>query len=126
VPPGDMESALLMHPLIDQVLVVGEGRSCLAALIVVNPDAWFGVARELGLDPYDDAGLDDDRLRKTMLTDIKVLLRGFPGYAKIRRVRLLRDGWTLENGLMTPTLKLKRASILEAFSDEVEAMYGGD
>jgi long-chain acyl-CoA synthetase len=126
VPPGDMESAMLLHPLIDQVLVVGEGRPCLAALIVINPDAWFGVARELGLDPYGDTSLEDDRLSKKMLTDIRALLHGFPGYAKIRRVRLLRDGWTVENGLMTPTLKLKRASILEALSDEVQAMYGGD
>ncbi len=123
VPPADMESAILLDPLIDQVLVVGEGRSCLAALAVVNPDAWFGVAKELGLDPYDDASLQNERLHKKVLAGIQDRLRGFPGYAKVRRVRLLRDAWTVENGLMTPTLKLKRARILEELAGEVEAMY---
>lgn len=126
VPPADMESAILLEPLIDQVLVVGEGRSCLAALAVVNPDTWFGVAKDLGLDPYDEASLHNERLEKKVLAGIQDQLHGFPGYAKVRRVRLLRDGWTVENGLMTPTLKLKRARILDELANDIEAMYGED
>jgi len=123
VPPADMESAILLDPLIDQVVVVGEGRACLAALAVVNPDAWFGVANELGLDPYDVGSLRNERLLKKVLADVQERLHDFPGYAKIRRLRLLRDPWTVENGLMTPTLKLKRAQILEKFHETVEEMY---
>ena len=49
----------------------------------------------------------------------------FPGYAKIRRVALLQEPWNVENGLLTPTLKLKRAKVLEKYVREVERLYAG-
>jgi long-chain acyl-CoA synthetase len=56
---------------------------------------------------------------------IKQHLSGFPGYAKVRRVILVREPWTVDNGLMTPTLKVKRALVLAKFAGRIEALYGG-
>ncbi len=124
VPPCDMESALCLDPLIDQALVVGEGRAYLSALLVLNAEHWFGVAKEFGLDPYQSESLNDERLEVKVISRLRHQLRAFPGYAKIRRVALFLEPWSVENGLQTPTLKLKRAAVLERFADDVERLYG--
>ncbi len=48
----------------------------------------------------------------------RLALRDFPGYAKIRRLGLLLEPWTVDNGLLTPTLKVKRAKVLEKMQAE--------
>jgi len=123
VPPADMEAAICMDPLFDQALVLGEGRPCLAALLVLNSDLWFGFARELGLDPFRRDSLEDERLLKKVLARVQQQLHDFPGYAKIRRVALSLEPWTVDNGLLTPTLKVKRAKVLEQFSDQAQALF---
>lgn len=123
VPPGDMESAICLDPLIDQALVVGEGRAYLGALLVLNPDHWFGLARQLGLDPFDPASLDDEHLHARLLKRVRQQLHAFPGWAKIRRLALFLEPWTVDNGLQTPTLKLKRGVVLERFREAVEGLY---
>ncbi len=50
-------------------------------------------------------------------------LHDFPGYAKIRRVSLSLQPWTIEDGFMTPTLKIKRPKVIEAHQAEIDAMY---
>ncbi|MEW8680734.1 MAG: hypothetical protein AB2536_02410 [Candidatus Thiodiazotropha endolucinida] len=52
-------------------------------------------------------------------------LDNFPGYAKIIRVTVLGEPWSVENGLITPTLKLKRKNILERYAKEYDEMYIG-
>ncbi len=123
VPPADMEMALGLDPLIEQVMVVGEGRPFLTALIVVNPEEWTALAPELGLDPASDADLQSDKARNAVLRRIRDALKDFPGYAKIRRVALSREPWDIDNGLITPTLKLKRPKVLERFAPALGAMY---
>ncbi len=123
VPPADMEAAICMDPLFDQALVLGEGRAWLAALLVLNSDLWFGFARESGLDPFQRESLEDERLQKKVLARVRRQLHDFPGYAKIRRAALTLEPWTVENGLLTPTLKVKRATVLQQFADRVEALF---
>jgi len=123
LPPGDMESAICLDALFEQALVVGEGKPYLAALIVLSSDLWFGFAKEQGLDPFARGSLQDSHLQKKVLARIQKQLHDFPGYARIRRVALMLEPWTVENGLLTPTLKVKRARVLEQFSEQVEGLY---
>lgn len=123
VPPADMESAIAMDPLFEQAVVVGEGRSYLSALLVLNADLWFGLAQDLGLDPFDRKSLEDDRLHNHVIARLAKLLRGFPGYTKIRRVVLSFDPWTVDNGLLTPTFKVKRKEVLARYAEQVERLY---
>jgi long-chain acyl-CoA synthetase len=124
IPPSDMEMAICLDPVIEQVMVVGEGKPYLGALVVLNPDLWSGLAEEYGLDPSQTASLGDERLQNALLKRIRMALKDFPGYAKIRRVSLLLEPWTIENGLMTPTMKIKRQKVLVHCGNEVEALYG--
>ncbi len=125
VPPADMEMAIALDPLFEQVMVVGEGQPYLTALLVLNPDLWPGLAGELGLDPHAPESLADDALLREVLRHVRSALADFPGFAKIRRVRVLLEPWTIDNGLITPTLKVKRSQVLARYSDDVDGLYRG-
>lgn len=123
VPPADMEMAIALDPLFDQIMVVGEGRPYLAALAVLEPAQWSKLAYQLGLDPSDPGAIRDERVAVEALGRIKKALKDFPGYAKIRRLALVAEPWTIDNGLMTPTLKVKRKRVLERYANELALLY---
>jgi long-chain acyl-CoA synthetase len=125
IPPGDMESAIALDPLFEQVMVIGEGRPYLTALLVLDGDHWAALAQELDLDPQDPQSLSDGKVRSAVLRRIKVALKDFPGYAKIRQAHLSLKHWSVEDGLITPTMKLKRPKVLKYNAEAIERMYGG-
>ena len=123
VPPSEMESAILLDPLFEQVMLVGEGKPYLAALTVLNEDHWQSFAASLDIDPAEPAALSDPRVLKALTRRVASHLKHFPGYAQIRRLHPDLTPWTVDNGLLTPTLKIKRGLILEHYRPAVEAMY---
>lgn len=123
VPPGDMEMAIGLDPLFEQVMVIGEGRSFLTALVVLEPTAWASLAASLGVDAQAPGSLEDGRVVKRLLERIRSCLVDFPGYAKVRRVSPHLAPWTVDNGLITPTLKVRRKAVLERYRDAVDGMY---
>ncbi|HDK03051.1 MAG TPA: long-chain fatty acid--CoA ligase, partial [Gammaproteobacteria bacterium] len=125
VSPADMELAVSLDPLFDQVMVFGEGRPYLCALAVLNVDVWRVLAEESGLDPEDPASLRSEAARTAVLERIARRLASFPGHAQVRRVALLPEPWTIEADLITPTMKLRREQILEHHADRVAALYEG-
>jgi long-chain acyl-CoA synthetase len=104
-------------------MVVGEGKPYLSAMVVLNLDLWPELAEEYGLDPAQATSLQDGQLQAEMLRRIKSALRDFPGYAKIRRVALLLEPWTVDNDLLTPTLKVKRQQVLAHHAATLESLY---
>ena len=120
IPPADMESAIGMDDMIEQVLVVGEGRSYLTALVVINEAYWSVYAPGK---PYTNEALNSEDVVRDVLSRIRKGLKDFPGYAKIRKATLLAEPWTLEDGLLTPTLKTKKPKVLERYAAEVDKMY---
>jgi long-chain acyl-CoA synthetase len=64
-------------------------------------------------------------MENIVLARIAHQLHRFPGYAHIRRVTLSLEPWTIENGLLTPTMKVKRAKVMDAFNAEIDRMYAG-
>jgi long-chain acyl-CoA synthetase len=122
VPPVDMELAIQLDPLLEQAVVVGEGKAFLAAVVSLNMREWVELAKANGL-PADPNGEGRERAEKFVLARIAERIKGFPGYAQIRKVVLVTEKWTVDNGLLTATLKIKRAPILERYKDGIEAMY---
>jgi len=112
VPPADMELAISMDPLIEQVMVIGEGRPFLAALLVLDRE-------EQQKSGTDNLGQD------VLCQRISRQLTSFPGYAQIRRVAVIEGPWTVDNEMITPTLKLRRNRILECYRSEIDALYEG-
>jgi long-chain acyl-CoA synthetase len=123
VPPTDMESAILLDPLFEQVMVVGEGKPYLAALMVLNEEHWQAFAAGLNVDPRQPSSLRDPRVMKALTHRVARHLRHFPGYAQIRRLHPELRPWTVDDGLLTPTMKVKRNQVLDRYRAAVEAMY---
>lgn len=125
VPPGDMEQAILRDPLFEQVLVVGEGRPYLVALVVVDPAQWRVLVSQLGLDADTPGILENEQAMAAVTDRISRQLHDFPGYAQIRRVAVMGEPWSVENGLLTPTMKLRRQQVLKHFAEVVSQLYEG-
>lgn len=123
IPPADMEDAIKLDPLFENVVIVGEAKAYLAALVVLNSECWFKLAKDHKLDPFDPAVLQDPALHKTLLQRIATALHNFPGYAKVRRIAPILEPWTVENGLLTPTLKTKRQLVVQQFAEQIEMLY---
>jgi len=100
LPPADLEAAILRDPAFEQVLLVGEGRPKLGLLCVSK--------------------LSDEA---ALCARANAQLRDFPGYARICHLVRVAQPWTQENGLLTPTLKLKRHEILRRHAADIERMY---
>ncbi len=124
IPPVDMELAIQLDPLFEQVLVYGEAKPYLAAIVVLNDDEWGRVAQEAGLDPKTD-GDGREKAEKFLTQRISKQIKQFPGYAAVRKVAVAREKWTIDNGLMTPTLKLKRNVIFQKYAPAIDDMYKG-
>jgi long-chain acyl-CoA synthetase len=123
IAPADLEMAITSDPSFAQAMVVGEGMPHLAALIVLEPEAWRETATKLELDAADPASLKAAALLQTVRDKIRKLLRSFPSHARVRETWLTLEPWTIENGLLTPTLKIKRAAIGERYAREIGELY---
>ncbi len=100
VPPGDVEAAILRDPVFEQVMLIGEGRPKLGLVAV--------------------SALDDP---EQLVERANAQLEDFPGYARIVGVIRSADPWTVENGMLTPTLKIKRPVVEKQFASRIEALY---
>ncbi len=123
VPPADMEMTICMDPLIDQAMVIGDSRPYLAALMVLNPEQMELVCRQLGVEPCDAKACSSARVTQFVLERVAKQISSFPGYAKIRKIHCTLTPWTIEDGLITPTLKVKRDKVYERFESAIEALY---
>jgi long-chain acyl-CoA synthetase len=125
VPPVDMEAAILRDPLFEQVMVLGEGKPFLSVFVVLNKDQWIKTATASGLDPHSERVMYGEQAEKIVLERVQLQIKSFPGYAQVYRVAILKQPWTIENGLLTPTMKLKRAKVIETHKKELEQLYEG-
>jgi len=125
VSPADLEAAILRDPLFEQVIVVGEGQPYLSAIAVVNREIWDSSAAARGQFIEWPETLDTRQGLSFAVGRIGRQLHEFPGYARVRRVALLAEPWTVENGLLTPTLKVKRNKVLERYQQDYLKLYDG-
>jgi long-chain acyl-CoA synthetase len=125
ITPDNVEMALIEDPLIDQAMVVGEGKPYLVALLVLNAKAWGALAKQWSLPAADSAALADERLQQHIENLCRQSLARFPEYAQVRRCWVTLEPWTIANGLLTPTLKLKRPAIAHHFAKHILDLYTG-
>ncbi len=118
----DMEMAIGMDPLFEHNIVIGEGRPFLSVVGVLNRPLWEKLAEQLGVSP-DPESLNLPEVHRAVLARIEKLLARFPGFVFIKGVTLSLAPWTVENGFLTPTLKLKRAVIEKHMKDHIQKIY---
>ena len=125
VAPEPMEDRFAANEFVEQCCVLGDDRRFVSALIVPNVDRVSAWADDRGIDLPDDreAVCRDERVRERIGTEVDRVNASFESYERIRGFRLVPERFTEANGLLTPTMKKKRRTILDRFADDVEAVY---
>ena len=127
VAPQPIESELVQSPFIDQIMLVGNERKNLAALIVPNFEALKAWAAENNVATDDLGTLCGTReVQQLIQSDIRSRLTDFSDFEQVRRFKVLEKEFSQEADEMTPTLKLKRNVITERYGDAIEEMYPED
>ena len=122
VSPADMEMAIAYDVLFEQVMIIGEARPYLVVIAVLEKEQWKRFSKRMGFAEND---LTKTEVKNILLKRISRNLHNFPGYAQIRRMTCTLEPWTIEQGLITPTLKVKRPRVTEKFQQQIDAMYEG-
>ncbi|HEV2009276.1 MAG TPA: long-chain fatty acid--CoA ligase [Burkholderiales bacterium] len=126
IPPVDIEAAIMRDPLFEQVMLIGEGKPFLSAMVVLNHEQWKKITPDKGSNADADASaVRTPEVEKELLARIAAQMKNFPGYAQVRRISATLEPWTVENGLLTPTLKLRRTRVSEKFQAQLDEMYSG-
>jgi len=122
VAPTDMEMAISLDPLFEHNMVIGEGRPYLTLICVLNQFSWEEFAEQLDVAPV-PTSLLLPKVKDAVQERIDKHLSGFPGFVFIKEVTLSLSPWSVEDGLLTPTLKMKRKAIERHMSKEIDTMY---
>jgi long-chain acyl-CoA synthetase len=124
VSPGVLEERVRDHPLVAQCIVVGNDRPYIAALVTLDSEAVEHWLQMRGKTPLSPSGLVRDPDLETEVRRAVVAANTLVSQAEsIRTFRILANQFTEEHGLLTPSLKLKRKAIENAYATEVEALY---
>lgn len=124
VSPEILEETLVTHPLISHVVAVGEGRNYIGALITLDADMLPGWLKTHNLEPVDPSkAIDLPEVRASLIAAMKRTNERVSRAESIRRFRIVDTTFTVDNGYLTPSLKLRRRQVLEDFAHEVDALY---
>ena len=108
IAPLPIEASIASHPVVDQVMVVGDERPYLVALVTLS---------EIGLNR------SDEELGVAFAGHIDSVNRDLPRVEQIKRYKILKTSFTVEEGDLTPTMKLKRPQIQEKYQAAIEEIY---
>ncbi|WUV96932.1 AMP-dependent synthetase/ligase [Streptomyces sp. NBC_01471] len=124
VAPAPLEDWLRAHPLVGQCMVVGDNRSYVTALITLEPDGlahWRRMRKKTGV-PMREL-VEDEELRGALQRAVDEANRLVSRAESIRKFTVLPVDFTEESGHLTPSLKLKRATIAKDFEEQIEELY---
>lgn len=125
VSPAVLEDRLRSRPPVGQCLVVGDNRPFVAALITLEPDAithWLSVRKMPADTPLSEL-VRDPRLRADVQKAVDYANEAVSRAESIRAFRLVEGEFTEDNGMLTPSLKVKRHAVLSAYAQDIEAIY---
>ena len=126
VAPQNLENDLKASKYVSQAMVVGDRRPYVAALITLDPDEVPKWAAERGL-PTDGASLArEEQVRELIQRVVDEVNAERSRYEQIKRFAILPRDFTMDEGELTPTLKLRRRVAADHFAGELEELYAGD
>jgi long-chain acyl-CoA synthetase len=124
VSPQKIELLFGQDPFIEQVIAVGDNRKYVTALIVPSFLALKREAERIGLKALDDAELV---IRKEIIEfynkRVHSIQEDLANYERVIRFKLLPEPFSIQNGMLTNTLKVRRNLLIEQFKDDIDKMY---
>ncbi|MGZ4647344.1 MAG: AMP-dependent synthetase/ligase, partial [Blastococcus sp.] len=125
VAPAVLEDRLRSHGLISQCIVVGDQRPFIAALITLDDEAlpqWLE-SKGKPKDQTAEQVKDDPELREEIEAAVKDANKAVSQAEAIKKFTILGTDFTEDNGMLTPSLKLKRSVVMKEYVEDVEALY---
>ncbi|HBB25172.1 MAG TPA: long-chain fatty acid--CoA ligase [Bacteroidetes bacterium] len=124
IAPQPIEALIAQCPFVDQVMLVGDAREYCTALLVLDKEAAKAWAEKNAVQstPWEEL-VGNQALRSTVEKEINKLQRDLSKYERVRRFAIIPEAFSVENGMMTPTLKVKRKAVLERYSNIVDSLY---
>jgi long-chain acyl-CoA synthetase len=125
VSPAALEQRLRMHPLIHQAVVVGDNRPCVGALITLDPEflAHWRAALAWQSDTPGREAREENALREEVARAVAAANSAVSRSESIRVFRVLPEPFDVANGLLTPSMKLRRDEVVRRYALEIDAMY---
>jgi long-chain acyl-CoA synthetase len=123
VAPAVLEDRLRAHPLVSQVMVVGDDRPYIAALVTIDAEEYPKWAARQGIDLALAEATEHPALVATVQEASDQANKAVSKAESIRRFRILATDFSIEGGELTPTLKVRRGIVADIHADEIEALY---
>ncbi|BBK38750.1 AMP-dependent synthetase [Allostella sp. ATCC 35155] len=123
IAPQRIEGLLTLEPLIAQAIVHGDRRPYLVALLVPDEDRAKEWAGEHGKPKDLQLLIDDEAFRRAVAEAVGRVNAGLPAIERIRRWQLLSEPFSVPNGLLTPTFKIRRHRIREVYGATLQGLY---
>ncbi|HUH04611.1 MAG TPA: long-chain fatty acid--CoA ligase [Kofleriaceae bacterium] len=120
IAPKNLEASLKNHDLINEAVVIGDRRRYLTALVTIDEEAlrtFLGASNGAPPDP------NDPKVRAEVQRAIDELNQSLARVEQLKKFTILGRNFSIEDGELTPTLKVKRQQVNEHFADEIESMY---
>lgn len=124
ISPEKIETKLQACSLLSQTMVVGEGKPYCAALVVVNRKALASKLEDVQGLPRQAVSELDGLARELVWQEVERVNQSLPSFETIKKIFIVPEEFSIENGLLTPTLKLRRAEVLKRYSAEIEQLFG--
>jgi long-chain acyl-CoA synthetase len=127
VAPAVLEDRIRAHPLVSQVMVVGDQKPFIAALVTIDEEAFPDWKKQHGKPESATVAdiVDDEQLRASVQEAIDTGNRAVSHAEAIKAFRILPEDWTVDSGHLTPSLKVKRNVVAQDFKADVDALYSG-
>ena len=125
VAPQMIEGLLMLDPIFEQVAVIGDGYKFISALIFPNWDILKKEAQERGLNTERSTAelAQDHEIRRLLHAHIEQAQVSIANYEMIKRFTILAEPFSMENGELTPTLKIKRNVVYKHYAQAISDMY---
>lgn len=126
VVPAIMEDSMRGHPLISQVMVIGDRRPFISALITLDAEMLPGWLRNHGLPTMDiTEAATNPQVLAALNRAVERANRHVSRAESVRKIKVLTTDFTESNGMLTPSMKVKRNVVMKHFEDEINEIYGG-
>jgi long-chain acyl-CoA synthetase len=123
ITPANLEAEIRQHQLVSQCVVVGDRRPYLVALVTLDPEEAVAYAKEHGLSEDPAQLARNSEIHKVIQDHVDEINKKFARVEQVKKIAILPQDLSQENGELTPTLKVKRAVVTEKNSKAVEELY---
>ena len=123
ITPANLEAEIKQHPLVSQCVVVGDRRPYLVALVTLDPEEAAAYIKENDLQETPEQLAGNAEVKASIMAHVDKINQNFARVEQVKKIAILPEDLSQENGELTPTLKVKRAVVTAKREPEIEQLY---